>query len=53
MARLWGMSTATTGTACPQFDFGDRIRKVRRSVMRVSQEEMGAAIGVSQKVYSA
>jgi DNA-binding XRE family transcriptional regulator len=36
----------------PEFDFGDRIRKVRRSVAHLSQADMAASIGVSQKVYS-
>ena len=47
------MSTAEVGMTYPQFNFGDRIRKVRRDVARLSQSEMGAAIGVSQKVYAA
>lgn len=41
------------GMSYPQFNFGDRIRKVRRDVVHLSQAEMADTIGVSQKVYSA
>lgn len=47
------MSTAVVGMTYPEFNFGDRIRKVRRDFARKSQTEMATAIGVSQKVYSA
>lgn len=47
------MSTEAVGMTYPQFNFGDRIRKVRRDVAGMSQNEMAAAIGVSQKVFAA
>lgn len=37
----------------PQWEFGDRIRKVRRDIAGLSQNEMADALGVSQKVYAA
>lgn len=47
------MSTEAVGRTYPEFNFGDRIRKVRRDFARKSQNEMAESIGVSQKVYSA
>ena len=37
----------------PEFDFSDRLRKVRRSVARMTQAEMATELGVTQKAYSA
>lgn len=47
------MSTATESYANPDWDFSDRIRKVRRSVARMTQEEMAGELGVTQKAYAA
>lgn len=37
----------------PEFDFSDRIRKVRRTVAQMTQAEMARELGVSQKAYEA
>ncbi|MCG7610387.1 helix-turn-helix transcriptional regulator [Mycobacterium sp. CnD-18-1] len=47
------MSTATESYANPGWDFSDRIRKVRRSVARMTQAEMATELGVKQKAYAA
>jgi DNA-binding XRE family transcriptional regulator len=35
-----------------EWEFGDRIRKVRRRIAHMSQTEMAVTLGVSQKVYA-
>jgi len=47
------MSTETVSYANPEWEFCDRLRKVRRSVAEMTQEQMATAIGVSQKAYAA
>lgn len=47
------MSIETVVSPNPQWDFGDRLRKVRRSVARMNQREMAAALGITQKAYAA
>jgi DNA-binding XRE family transcriptional regulator len=37
----------------PEWEFCDRLRKVRRTVAHLSQGEMAEALGVSQTVYAA
>lgn len=47
------MTTEPVTQTNPRWEFGDRIRKVRRDIAGLSQSDMGAAIGVSQKAYAA
>lgn len=47
------MTTEPVGLTNPQWEFGDRIRKVRRDIAGLSQNAMADALGVSQKVYAA
>lgn len=47
------MSIETVVSLNPQWDFGDRLRKVRRSVARMNQREMAGALGITQKAYAA
>ncbi|OZF33354.1 hypothetical protein CH296_11030 [Rhodococcus sp. 14-2496-1d] len=47
------MSIAPEGDVNPEFDFADRLRKIRRSVAGLTQAEMADELGVSQKAYSA
>lgn len=47
------MSIETVVSPNPQWDFGDRLRKVRRSVARMNQREMADALGITQKAYAA
>lgn len=47
------MSTATESYANPEWDFSDRIRKVRRSIAGMTQAEFASELNVSQKAYAA
>lgn len=47
------MTTEPVGVTNPQWEFADRIRKVRRDIAGLTQNEMAGALGVSQKVYAA
>lgn len=38
--------------ANPEWEFGDRIRKVRRTIAHLGQAEMADALGVSRQVYA-
>src|SRR5882757_6169907 len=46
------MSIEMGSHANPQWEFGDRIRKVRRGIARLGQAEMADALGVSRQVYA-
>ena len=46
------MSTETVSYDELEWEFGDRIRKVRRKIARMDQVEMAVVLGVSQKVYA-
>lgn len=37
----------------PEWTFGDRLRKVRRVVLRLNQAEFAAELGTNQKTYAA
>lgn len=41
------------GMPNPRFEFGDRIRKVRRDIAGMTQAEMASVLGVTQKAYAA
>lgn len=47
------MSIATESYANPAWEFSDRIRKVRRDIAGMTQTEMAAELGVTQKAYAA
>lgn len=47
------MSIETVVSPNPQWDFGDRLRKVRRSIAGMNQREMAHALGITQKAYAA
>jgi DNA-binding XRE family transcriptional regulator len=47
------MSIETAVSPNPQWDFGDRLRKVRRSIAGMSQREMAETLGITQKAYAA
>lgn len=47
------MSIATESYANPDWEFSDRIRKVRRSIAGMTQEQMATELGVTQKAYAA
>lgn len=53
IAIFMGMSIETVPSANPEWDFGDRLRKVRRSIARMSQHDMAVTIGITQKAYAA
>ena len=36
----------------PQFDWGDRLRKVRRTIAKLSQTDMATLVGTQQATYS-
>jgi DNA-binding XRE family transcriptional regulator len=46
------MSTESVSYAELEWEFADRIRKVRRKIARMEQTEMAVVLGVSQKVYA-
>jgi DNA-binding XRE family transcriptional regulator len=46
------MSTEAVGYTDLEWEFGDRIRKVRRKIAHMDQVEMAVVLGVSQKVYA-
>lgn len=46
------MSTELVSYADLEWEFGDRIRKVRRNIAHMNQVEMAVVLGVSQKVYA-
>jgi DNA-binding XRE family transcriptional regulator len=46
------MSTDPVSHDDLEWEFGDRIRKVRRRIAHMSQTEMAVTLGVSQKVYA-
>jgi DNA-binding XRE family transcriptional regulator len=51
-----GMSTDTAGLIHPinpSWEFCDRLRKVRRDVAHMSQDEMATVLGISQTAYAA
>ncbi|MCF8605115.1 helix-turn-helix domain-containing protein, partial [Gordonia sp. HY442] len=45
------MTTAMNTASNPEFDFADRIRKVRRSVARMTQAQMAEELGVTRARY--
>lgn len=50
------MSIATDGyrkSPNPEWDFSDRLRKVRRDIAGMTQTEMATELGVKQKAYAA
>jgi transcriptional regulator with XRE-family HTH domain len=47
------MTTATYGYHIPTWDFSDRLRKIRREVAHLTQEQMAAELGASQRAYAA
>ena len=47
------MTVAMGGNRNPQFDFCDRIRKVRREVAHMTQKEMAHELQVGDKAYEA
>ena len=47
------MTVAMGGYRNPQFDFCDRIRKVRREVAHMTQKEMAHELQVGDKAYEA
>ena len=47
------MTTAVDTPANPEFDFSDRLRKVRRTVARMTQSEMAAELDVTRPRYEA
>lgn len=47
------MTVATDGFSNPEFDFCDRIRKVRREVAHMTQAEFARELGTTQKAYAA
>lgn len=47
------MSTQPASYTNPEWEFCDRLRKVRRSIAQLTQEEMAEAIGVTYKAYAA
>lgn len=53
MTRFAYMTISVDVGTNPEFDFSDRIRKVRRSVAQLTQAEMARELGVSQKAYEA
>lgn len=52
MATFRYMSTDPVSYDELEWEFGDRIRKVRRRIAHMSQTEMAVTLGVSQKVYA-
>ena len=47
------MTTAVNGFHIPTWEFSDRLRKIRRAVARLTQEQMAAELGASQRAYAA
>ena len=47
------MTTAVKGYHIPTWDFSDRLRKIRREVAHLTQEQMAAELGASQRAYAA
>jgi transcriptional regulator with XRE-family HTH domain len=47
------MTTAVNGYKNPTWDFSDRLRKIRREVAGMTQEEMATELGTSQRAYAA
>lgn len=47
------MTTAVSTSANPEFDFSDRLRKVRRTVAKMTQTEMAAELNVTRARYEA
>jgi DNA-binding XRE family transcriptional regulator len=47
------MTTAVNGYRIPQWDFSDRLRKIRREVAHLTQEQMATELGASQRAYAA
>lgn len=50
----WAMTNTATTTVRPgpEFSFADKLRKVRREVAHMTQEEMADALNVGLKAYS-
>jgi DNA-binding XRE family transcriptional regulator len=52
--HIFAYMTVSTGSYHnPQFEFCDRIRKVRREVAHLTQKDMAAELGVNLKAYEA
>lgn len=47
------MTVAHEGYANPEFGFSDRIRKIRREIAHMTQQQMADELGVTQKAYAA
>lgn len=47
------MTTAVDTSANPEFDFGDRLRAVRRKVAKMTQAQMAAELDVARPRYEA
>ena len=47
------MTTAVNGYRVPEWDFSDRLRKIRREVAHLTQEQMAAELGTTQRAYAA
>jgi DNA-binding XRE family transcriptional regulator len=47
------MTTAVNGYRIPQWDFSDRLRKIRREVAHLTQQQMATELGASQRAYAA
>lgn len=46
------MTRAMDGYQVPEWDFSDRLRKIRRQVAHLTQEQMAAELGTGQRAYS-
>ena len=53
MATFHYMTVAVGEYENPRFEFSDRLRKVRRDVAQMTQEQMAAELGVTRKAYEA
>jgi DNA-binding XRE family transcriptional regulator len=47
------MSAVSDRYVNPEWEFSDRVRKVRRNIARMTQEQMADLLGVEQKAYAA